>query len=55
MLVILDAIWMFCYYRNMSVEGGNDVCEKMVEQDVMTPIITLLQQVGRCFCRNNIS
>lgn len=31
--------------RNLSLGGGPDVCIKMVEQDVMTPLGTLVQQV----------
>lgn len=30
--------------RNLSVAGGPEVCEKMVEQDVMTPLSTFVQQ-----------
>ena len=42
---------MFCIpfnidCRNLSVAGGPEVCEKMVEQDVMTPLSTFVQQVS---------
>ncbi|XP_031565135.1 HEAT repeat-containing protein 3-like [Actinia tenebrosa] len=30
--------------RNLSLSGGADVCAKMVEQDVMTPLTTFIQQ-----------
>lgn len=30
--------------RNLSVAGGPEVCEKMVEQDVMTPLSTFVRQ-----------
>ena len=33
--------------RNLSLGGGPDVCIKMVEQDVMTPLGTFVQQVLR--------
>ena len=31
--------------RNLSLGGGPDVCIKMVEQDVMTPLGTFVRQV----------
>lgn len=31
--------------RNLSISGGPEVCIKMVEQDVMTPLTTFVQQV----------
>ena len=42
---------MFCIpfnidCRNLSVAGGPEVCEKMVEQDVMTPLSTFVRQVS---------
>ena len=29
----------------MSVDGSSEVCEAMVEQDVMTPLVALLSKV----------
>ena len=31
--------------RNLSLGGGPEVCIKMVEQDVMTPLTTFVRQV----------
>ena len=31
--------------RNLSLGGGPDVCVKMVEQDIMTPLTTFVRQV----------
>ena len=36
--------WLVC--RNMSVDGGQEACEEMVTQDIMTPLVALLQQVS---------
>ena len=33
-------------HRNLSVCGEQDVCEKMVSDDVMTPLTALLGQVS---------
>ena len=30
----------------MSVDGGPSACEKMIEQDIMTPLVALMQQVS---------
>uniref|UniRef100_UPI00358FFA31 HEAT repeat-containing protein 3-like isoform X2 n=1 Tax=Myxine glutinosa TaxID=7769 RepID=UPI00358FFA31 len=35
--------------RNMSVSGGVNVCEIMVQQDVMTPLVALLRQCSTNF------
>ncbi|CAH1270839.1 HEATR3 [Branchiostoma lanceolatum] len=32
-------------FRNMTVGGGHDLCDHMVEEDVMTPLVALLKQV----------
>lgn len=32
-------------FRNLSLGGGPEVCVKMVEQDVMTPLSTFVRQV----------
>ncbi|XP_019646919.1 PREDICTED: HEAT repeat-containing protein 3-like [Branchiostoma belcheri] len=32
-------------FRNMTVGGGHDLCDLMVEEDVMTPLVALLKQV----------
>eukprot|EP00057_Strongylocentrotus_purpuratus_P019066 XP_011673540.1 PREDICTED: HEAT repeat-containing protein 3 [Strongylocentrotus purpuratus] len=31
--------------RNLTVAGGHDICDHMVEEDVMTPLVTFLLQV----------
>ncbi|KAI0219973.1 HEAT repeat-containing protein 3 [Lamellibrachia satsuma] len=31
-------------FRNMSVDGGPEICDTIVTQDVMTPLVTLLKQ-----------
>ncbi|XP_033105154.1 HEAT repeat-containing protein 3-like [Anneissia japonica] len=33
--------------RNMSVAGGHEVCDRMIRDDVMTPLLALLQQYGK--------
>ncbi|KAK3603405.1 hypothetical protein CHS0354_009384 [Potamilus streckersoni] len=30
--------------RNLSVDGGPEICEEMVKKDVLTPLVTLIQQ-----------
>ncbi|KAK3086841.1 hypothetical protein FSP39_024298 [Pinctada imbricata] len=32
--------------RNLSVEGGEDVCREMVRKDVLTPLVALFKQYG---------
>lgn len=39
----LKTVLILC--RNLSLGGGPDVCVKMVEQDVMTPLTTFVRQV----------
>ena len=39
----------FCF-RNLSLGGGPEVCVKMVDQDVMTPLITFIHQVMTAVC-----
>lgn len=39
----LKTVLILC--RNLSLGGGPDVCIKMVEQDVMTPLTTFVRQV----------
>lgn len=39
----LKTVFILC--RNLSLGGGPDVCVKMVEQDVMTPLTTFVRQV----------
>ena len=36
----------FIFYRNLTVEGGHEVCDKMMELDIMTPLVALLKQYG---------
>ncbi len=36
----------FSLSRNLSVDGGPEVCDKMVVDDIMTPLVTLLKLVS---------
>jgi len=31
--------------RNLSVDGGDDVCTEMIASDVLTPVLALVKQV----------
>jgi hypothetical protein len=37
----------FCFlFRNLSACGSHEICNLLVEQDVMTPLSALIQKVG---------
>ncbi|MBN3280367.1 HEAT3 protein, partial [Polyodon spathula] len=40
--------------RNLSVCGGFEVCEDMVKQDVMTPLVALLKECSAGFLSNSV-
>ena len=37
---------LYLFYRNLSACGSHEICDLLVEQDVMTPLTALLQKVG---------
>uniref|UniRef100_A0AAY4BTZ2 SYO1-like TPR repeats domain-containing protein n=1 Tax=Denticeps clupeoides TaxID=299321 RepID=A0AAY4BTZ2_9TELE len=39
--------------RNLSACGGPEVCEDMVRQDILTPLVTLLREVNRVLCQES--
>ena len=46
LIYINKSVTCICVYcRNLSLGGGPEVCVKMVEQDVMTPLTTFIHQV----------
>lgn len=36
-------------HRNLSVDGGETVCQEMVKKDVLTPLVAFLKQVKPYF------
>lgn len=36
---------MYFFPRNLSACGGFEVCDDMVTQDIMTPLVALLKEV----------
>ena len=50
----------FPVFRNMSVDGGHEVCDEMIHKDVLTPLVAFFQKViftfsniGRTFLSRN--
>lgn len=49
--LVLDHSWDIRHralgaLRNLSVDGGEDVCQEMVAKDILTPVLALVQQFG---------
>lgn len=44
-LCLIQSIIFFVFPRNLSACGGFDVCDDMVTNDIMTPLVALLKEV----------
>lgn len=44
-LHLIQSINVFVFPRNLSACGGFDVCDDMVTNDIMTPLVALLKEV----------
>ena len=42
---LLNVHTCLCNFRNLSVVGGEDVCNEMVKEDVLTSLVALFKQV----------